>query len=173
MQNLTQVEVDSLRISLTSQHRLLMLKDSRNSLYLPLYIGSSEAESIILSLEQIEVSRPHTHDLIKLLIRELNARLTQVTITECKAGVFYAEMLLEAEDGQHRLGCRPTDAIAAALRCHAPIYAATDIMLSYGIRPEPDYRQKNDNRNEDDDDLSAFSGFFDNFKFGDDILPKE
>lgn len=164
----TEVMVQSLRVSLTNQNRLLLLKDKNGPLSLPLFVGQFEAEAIVLSLQEIEISRPQPHDLIRSAIRALDGQIISVEITAMKAATFIAVILLKDADGQEKyLDCRPSDAIAIALRSNVPIYVNHNLMQQYGIMPEPDVRTKSkpqhpENENEDED-LSAFSDFLSNF----------
>ena len=163
----TEMYVDNMRVSLTSQNRLLMLKEKNGDLYLPLFVGQFEAESIILSLQEIEISRPQPHDLIRNIIKDLGARVISAVITEMKAATFYAELILEDREGNRiPVDCRPSDAIATALRAHAPIYVDHDLLLANAIFPEADVRTNRPTPEEDDagDDegLTAFKDFFDN-----------
>ena len=167
MSEKTEVLVQSLRISLTNQNRLLLLKDKNGPLSLPLFVGQFEAEAIVLSLQEIEISRPQPHDLIRSAIRALDGQIISVEITVMKAATFFAVILLKDADGQEKyLDCRPSDAIAVALRSKAPIYVNRELMQQYGIMPEPDVRtnpkQSTENEN-DEEDLSAFSDFLSNF----------
>ena len=169
MSGTTEVMVQSLRISLTTQNRLLLLKEKNGPLSLPLYIGQFEAESIVISLQDLEISRPQPHDLIRSTIKTLDGRILSAQITEMKASTLYAVLVIEDADGQEKyIDCRPSDAIAIALRANAPIYADKELMQEYGIMKEPDVRtlrnKGNENHdNDDEDDLSAFSDFLSNF----------
>ena len=167
MSEKTEVLVQSLRISLTNQNRIILLKDKNGPLSLPLFVGQFEAEAIVLSLQKIEISRPQPHDLIRSAIRALDGQIISVEITVMKAATFFAVILLKDADGQEKyLDCRPSDAIAVALRSNAPIYVNRELMQQYGIMPEPDVRtnpkQSTGNEN-DEEDLSAFSDFLSNF----------
>lgn len=168
MSEKTEVQIESLRVSLTSQHRLILLKEKDGVLSLPLFIGQFEAESIVLALQDIEISRPQPHDLIRSVIRALDAQIIYAEITEMKAATFYAELVLRnAQGGEVRIDCRPSDAIAVAVRAHVPVYVDRELMDSCGIQPEPDVRKKDDRQpngdGSDDEDLSAFKDFLDNF----------
>ena len=168
MSEKTEVLVQSLRVSLTSQNRLLLLKEKNGVLSLPLFVGQFEAESIVLSLQEIEISRPQPHDLIRSVIKALDGRILSVEITVMKAATFFAVIELENAEGELvYVDCRPSDAIAVALRANAPIYVDHDLMQRYGIMPEPDVRtgrqQPNNEPENDDEDLSAFSDFLSNF----------
>ena len=168
MSEKTEVMVQSLRVSLTNQNRLLLLKDKNGPLSLPLFVGQFEAEAIVLSLQEIEISRPQPYDLIRSAIRALDGQIISVEITAMKAATFIAVILLTDADGQEKyLDCRPSDAIAIALRANVPIYVNHELIQQYGIMPEPDVRTKSkqqhpENEN-DEEDLSAFSDFLSNF----------
>ena len=168
MSGKTEVRVQSLRVSLTNQNRILLLKEIDGPLSLPLFIGQFEAEAIVLSLQNIEISRPQPHDLLCDVIAALDGRILSAEITVMKASTFYAEILIENADGAKvHLDCRPSDAISVALRAHVPIYVDRQLMQTYGIFPEPDVRtqktQRPQSSDEDEDDLSAFSDFLSNF----------
>lgn len=165
MSETTEVCIDSLRISLINQQRILLLKDLSGERYLPLYIGPFETESIVLALQEIIVSRPHTHDLLKSTISKLGGRLLYVEIVDFHNDMFYADMVIETVDGNVRIDSRPSDAIATALRAHVPICVAREVMDQAAIRPEKDLRSESDFGShrigsDDKDDLSAFSDFF-------------
>ncbi len=166
MSEKTEVQVDSLRVSLTSQNRIILLKEKEGPLFLPVFIGQFEAESIVLALQEIEISRPQPHDLLRNTIKALGARVLSAEITEMRSATFIAEILLENSAGEEvRIDCRPSDAIAIALRTHVPVYVSQDLLESYGIQPEEDIRANRPpqtDTGDGDDDLSAFQDFFNN-----------
>ena len=168
MSERVEVVVDSLRVSLTNQYRIILLKEKEGVLSLPLFVGQFEAEAIVLSLQEIEISRPQTHDLILSTVRKLSGRILDVEITRMNAATYFAEMhIMDADENEISIDCRPSDAIAIALRAHAPIYVSAPTMEEYGIQPEPDVRsnkkEKPNGTEPDEDDLSAFSDFLSNF----------
>lgn len=140
MTNLHEVVVDSLRVSLTSQQRVIVLKDTQNDLYIPIWIGTFESESIVVALQKIEVSRPQTHDLLKNVIQALGARLKHVELSKIQADTFYSFLVLENDKTEYRVDSRPSDAIALAIRCHVPIFVDSEVIFSAGVRPEKDMR---------------------------------
>ncbi len=161
-----EVTVESLRVSLTNQHRIILLREKNGPLSLPLFVGQFEAESIVIALQDIEISRPQPHDLIRSAIRTLDAKIISAEITEMKAATFYAELVVENASGAElHIDCRPSDALAVALRAHVPVYVDRVLMDTYGISPEPDVRKNKQDAVRDDseeDDLTAFKDFFDN-----------
>jgi uncharacterized protein len=75
MSRMVEVVIDSVRVSLTNQQRIVVLRESNVERYLPIWIGPYEAEAITIALQEIEVARPQTHDLLKNLMQSINARL--------------------------------------------------------------------------------------------------
>jgi len=93
---MVEVTIDSVRVSLMSQHRIVVLKDMAASRYLPIWIGPFEADAITIELQGVEVARPLTHDLLKSLINKLGAEVEQVAITDLRNDTFYAEIRLKS-----------------------------------------------------------------------------
>ena len=81
---MVEVTIDSIRVSLMSQHRIVILKDVDSDRFLPIWIGPYEAEAITVSLQQMEVSRPLTHDLLRNVLNTLGAEILRINITELK-----------------------------------------------------------------------------------------
>jgi hypothetical protein len=135
---LVEALVDSIRISLTNAQRVVILKQMDAERYLPIWIGPYEAESITIALQEIEVARPQTHDLIKNILTFLDARLVRVEITSLKEDVYYGRMVIESQDKTFEMDARPSDAIAMAVRYHAPILISETMMEKVAISPERD-----------------------------------
>jgi bifunctional DNase/RNase len=128
------VEVVGVRIEMPSNQPILLLKEIEGSKFLPIWIGSNEASAIAFGQQGLNPTRPLTHDLIVDILDRTGAILTAVHITEMIDGVFYAELLLRNESGPlPALSCRPSDAIAIALRCKSNILVDLDLMESAGI----------------------------------------
>lgn len=135
---LVEVTIDSVRVSLMSQHRIVVLKDVDATRYLPIWIGPFEADAITIELQNVEVARPLTHDLLKSTIEKLGAEVVQVAITELRNDTFYAEIGLLSNGRRMQIDSRPSDAIALAVRSRVPVYVAEDVMEQAAIMPEPD-----------------------------------
>jgi bifunctional DNase/RNase len=140
---MVEVIIDSVRVSLTNQQRIVVLRDINAERYLPIWIGPYEAESITIALQEIEVSRPQTHDLIKNIFNQLNARLIRVEVLSLKDDVFYGILIVEINEEIFEIDSRPSDALALAARSHAKILVSEEVMQSAGIVPEIDI-QEND-----------------------------
>lgn len=142
MNDMVEVEIDSIRVSLMSQQRIVILREQDAERYLPIWIGIYEAESITIALQQVEVARPLTHDLIKILFKELDARIIQVEVVSLRDDTFFGNIVLEAKGRTFSIDSRPSDAIAIAVRTHVPILVARDVMDAAGIIPDDDLQDE-------------------------------
>jgi uncharacterized protein len=133
-----EVAIDSVRISLMSQHRIVVLKELESSRFLPIWIGPFEADAITIELQGVEVARPLTHDLLKSIIGKLGAEVVQVAITDLRNDTFYAEVTLNVDGRRLEVDSRPSDAIALAVRTHVPVYVADQVMEQAAITPDKD-----------------------------------
>lgn len=124
------MEVQGLMLDPNSKTPILVLSGEADSdLLLPIWIGPPEANAIALQMKSVELPRPMTHDLARSLIEQLGGRIERVEIVDLKASTFYATLhLLDADGEKHRLDSRPSDAIAIALRCNAPIYVSRRVL---------------------------------------------
>jgi len=135
---LVEVAIDSVRVSLMSQHRLVVLKDLQSPRFLPIWIGPFEADAITIELQGVEVARPLTHDLLKAAIGKLGAEIERVAITELRNDTFYAEITLRVNGRRLEIDSRPSDAIALAVRARVPVYVADEVLEQAAITPEQD-----------------------------------
>lgn len=136
MPDLIEVEIDSVRVSLTNQQRIVVLKARDQDLFLPIWIGPFEAEAITIALQEVEVARPQTHDLLHKLFQFFNAKLEKVIISAIKDDVYYATLLAKDEGKTLEIDARPSDAIALALRAHVPLLVVKAVMDEAAIEPE-------------------------------------
>lgn len=142
---MVEVIIDSIRVSLMTQHRVVVLKDVHSDRYLPIWIGPFEADAITVELQEMPQQRPFTHDLIKSVIREMGGRVVQVLITDLRNDIFYARLVIEVDGKQLEIDSRPSDAIAVAVRVKAPIFVAEQVMDKAGIEPDEDVEQEVEN----------------------------
>lgn len=171
MSKMIEVEIDSVRVSLTNQQRIVILKEIDQDRYLPIWIGLYEAEAITIALQDIQVARPQTHDLLRTVINALNARLVQVEVKSLSEDVFFGNLVLEISGDLQNVDCRPSDALALAARLNVPIMVSEEVMDQAGIIPEED-TTISDNEVSDvefeDSNLDVFENFLKNFDEGDD-----
>ena len=169
--------IESLRVSLTNQHRIVVLRERDGERHLPIWIGQFEAESITLALQEIEVARPQTHDLLKNAIHALNGRLVRIEIVSLREDVFYGNLIIEVNGETIQIDSRPSDAIALAIRCRVPILVSSEILEVAGFVPEQeiDVNAAQDEPEtlseepveESEDRLSVFEDFLDSLDQGD------
>ena len=142
MSEMVEVTIDSVRVSLMSPQRLVVLRDSSNDRYLPIWVGPYEAESITVALNEIEIVRPLTHDLLKNLFTTFGAQIKRVEIVALREDIFYGNIVAEADGHIINIDSRPSDAIALAVRAHVPIMVDPSVMTTAGIAPEQDLRSR-------------------------------
>lgn len=142
MAKMIEVMIDSIRVSLTSQQRIVLLRSLETERYLPIWIGPYETESITIALQEIELARPQAHDLLILMLKKLDAHLRRVEITALKEDVFYGNLVVEKDGQMIDIDARPSDSIAMAVRAHVPIMLAEEILDTAGILVSPDIQQE-------------------------------
>ena len=132
--------VESVRINLANNSRVVILKDSKIERYLLIWIGETESYAIASELQGAHYERPLTHDLLYTLIGRLGADVTEIVINNLEGAVFYALITLQQGGTTLQIDARPSDAIALAVRAGAPIYVEEDVMaqaaLTVSARPE-------------------------------------
>lgn len=160
---MTEVIIDSIRVSLMSQYRIVILKDTNTDRYLPIWIGPCEADAITIELQEMPPQRPLTHDLLKSMIRELGGRVVHILINDLRHDVYYARIVVDVGGKQIEVDSRPSDAVALAVRTKAPIFVAETVMERHAIQPEEDVEralgEPTKEEDLDEDRLSAFKDF--------------
>jgi bifunctional DNase/RNase len=136
--------VKGLAVEAESRQPVVILTDREEKHFLPIWIGFSEADSILLALEKIAVPRPGTHDLLKTVLDTASLQLERVAVVELQDKVFYARLIFA--EGQDKPGaeidCRPSDAIALALRAGAPIFVSESVMAQASILDKGKYEKE-------------------------------
>ncbi len=118
----TQMKVAGLTIDPMTNTPIVILKDLDERTALPIWIGLFEASAIATELEKITFARPMTHDLIYNVIQAVEASVLMIEINDLKDNTFYATIHLVIRENKIAVDCRPSDAIAVALRANAPIF---------------------------------------------------
>jgi bifunctional DNase/RNase len=112
-----------------SKSPVVLLKDVEEHYTIPIWIGILEAAAIAYALDGVEPPRPMTHDLMKMLLEELGARVPRIDVDKLEDNVFRAKIHLEMPGGGKRLvDSRPSDALALALRTGADIFAEETVL---------------------------------------------
>lgn len=136
-----EVVIDSIRVSLMSQQRIVILREVGAERYLPIWIGVYEAEAITIALQEVEVARPLTHDLLNNVFGALKAEVVRVEVSSLRDDTFYGNIVVEVDGTTMNIDSRPSDALNLAVRAHVPILVARSVMDSAGIIPEEDLQE--------------------------------
>lgn len=142
MSDMVEVQIDSIRVSLMSQQRIVILRERSTERYLPIWIGIYEAEAITIALQEVAVARPLTHDLIKNILKEFHARVIRVEVVSMREDTYFGNIVVEINGQILNIDSRPSDALAIAVRTHVPIFVARSVMNSVGIVPETDIQEE-------------------------------
>jgi bifunctional DNase/RNase len=135
--DLVPMSIKGLMLDPVSNSPIVVLKDDEEKFFLPIWVGIFEANAIALQLESITTPRPMTHDLLRNMIAELDARVTRVVINDLRDSTFFARIRLMTGNRTLEVDARPSDAIALALRTEAPIYVAQSVLdQAQTISPE-------------------------------------
>ena len=141
--------VESIRVSLVTQNRVVILREVGGDRHLPIWIGGYEAEAIAMELQGIAPTRPLPYDLMKTMLGELGGTVEQITITDLNDQVFFARILLDQNGRTIEIDARPSDAIALAVRSGVKIMVDDAIMEQVGVAMDVD----------DADDADGTPGF--------------
>jgi bifunctional DNase/RNase len=139
MTQLIPMSIKGLMLDPVSNSPIVVLKDENEKFFLPIWVGIFEANAIALQLENISTPRPMTHDLLRNMIGELDARVTRVVINDLRDSTFFAQIRLITGGKTLEVDARPSDAIALALRTEAPIFVAQSVLdQAQTISPDGD-----------------------------------
>lgn len=129
-----QMEIDSIRVSLLNYQRVVILKQKGGDRYLPIWIGPAEADAIAVRLQEVAVPRPLTHDLLHNVLTELGGRVEQIIISGLDHDTFFAKIVVAVNGRTVAIDCRPSDALALAVRARVPIYAEDAVLEKAGVQ---------------------------------------
>jgi bifunctional DNase/RNase len=138
MPEMIEVQIDSVRVHLMTPQRLVVLKQVGSERYLPIWVGPYEAEAITVALQEVEMVRPLTHDLLKNVFGAFNARIKRIEIVKLQNEIFYGNIVADVDGREINVDSRPSDAIALSVRAHVPILVHRSVMDEAGIMPEQD-----------------------------------
>ncbi len=122
-----ELHIDSIRVSLRHYQRVVVLKENNSQRFLPIWIGADVAEAIVLSLQDIDLPRPLTHDLMNDLIDQLGGTVDSVIVNNLENDTYYARIRVKCNDQLIEIDSRPSDAIALSVRTKSPIFVEADV----------------------------------------------
>jgi bifunctional DNase/RNase len=162
---MVEMSVESVRINLATNQRVVILKDGQGDRYLFIWIATAEAYSIAMELQGTTSLRPLTHDLLKSVIGQLGGTIVSVIINDLSEDIYYARLVLDANGRHVEVDSRPSDAIALAVRAKVPIYVADNVLESAGVtlqnpsEPEEAVRPSESSSASPDDNLDVYRDF--------------
>ena len=166
-----ELSIDSIRVSLSNYQRVVILKLKSKEMFIPIWVGPSEADAIAIKLQKVSLPRPLTHDLIISLLESLSISIEYVLIESMKDETFFAKIAIKNNDKIVMIDSRASDAIALAVRVTCPIYANDDVVEKVSVtldHKNETVNKKNKATNEsnlsDEDnktDMSQFADFID------------
>src|ERR671918_499914 len=174
MPDMIEVQIDSVRVHLMTPQRLVVLKQLDSERYLPIWVGPYEAEAITIALQEVEMIRPLTHDLLKNVFGAFNARVLRIEIVKLQNEIFYGNIVAEVDGREVNVDSRPSDAIALSVRAHVPILVHHSVMEEAGIVPEQDVSEEAEElgaaepaplSEESTERLSVFEDFLEKLEF--------
>ena len=166
-----ELSIDSIRVSLSNYQRVVILKLKSKEMFIPIWVGPSEADAIAIKLQKASLPRPLTHDLVISLLESLSISIEYVLIESMKDETFFAKIAIKNNDKIVMIDSRASDAIALAVRVTCPIYANDDVVEKVSVtldHKNETVNKKNKATNEsnlsDEDnktDMSQFADFID------------
>jgi bifunctional DNase/RNase len=159
-----EVQLIGIRVDLQTNTPIVLLREIEGNRTIPIFIGAPEASAIAFALEGVDVPRPMTHDLMKTLLDELDVTLERIAIVDVQEGTYYAELHIRNPAGAKRISSRPSDAVALAIRCGAPIFVAEDLMASAAVFLEEQEIEADPSDDEPEEIVGEFLEFLDNVR---------
>ncbi|MGH2952892.1 MAG: bifunctional nuclease family protein [Solirubrobacterales bacterium] len=131
-----QMQIYGVSFDMVGKQPIVLLKTVDGNRFLPIWIGHPEAAAILMKLQGAQAPRPMTHDLLNDLLEQVEAKCERVSVTELRDNTFYASITISVNGSEIEIDSRPSDAIALAVRCQAPIFAADDVIEESSIEFE-------------------------------------
>ena len=94
---LVPMSIKGLMLDPVSNSPIVVLKDDDEKFFLPIWVGIFEANAIALQLENVSTPRPMTHDLLKNMLGELDARPSDAIALALRADapIYVAQSVLD------------------------------------------------------------------------------
>ena len=156
-----EMTIESIRVSMLNYQRVVILKEKEAERYLPIWIGPAEADAIAVKLQEHQVPRPLTHDLLGNIIGALGAAVSSIIVCDLRNDTFFAKIILAFNGNQLEIDSRPSDAIALAVRVKVPIFAEEIVLEKAGIIIDPETGKPAPAREIPPEELERMSAFRD------------
>jgi bifunctional DNase/RNase len=125
---LVEMVVESVRVHMLSSRHVVILKETDQERYLPIWIGPWEASAIAMKLQGLSADRPLTHDLFATALDSLGVRVDRVVISTLAEETYHARLWLERDGSTFEIDSRPSDALALAVRTGGRIFASEAVL---------------------------------------------
>src|SRR5919202_1587179 len=132
---MVEMTIYGVSFDLVGKQPIVLLKTQEGNKFLPIWIGHPEA-AILMKLQNATAPRPLTHDLLVNILGELDVEVVRVTVTELRDNTFHASITVAQNGNELEIDSRSSDAIAVAVRAHAPIFAADAVIEESAIEFE-------------------------------------
>ena len=129
----TLVEAEIWTIAQTEKGHVILVRPKRSEVAVPIFVGTLEAQSILIGLGRVDMPRPLTHDLTLAIMGGLGAELLRIEIYDLRDGTYYARLICAGPAGELSFDARPSDAMALAVRCGAAVYIAESVVEEAGV----------------------------------------
>jgi len=156
-----EMTIESIRVSMLNHQRVVILKEKDAERFLPIWIGPAEADAIAVKLQEYQVPRPLTHDLLGNVIGALGATVHSIIVSDLQNDTFFAKIILAVDGKQVEIDSRPSDAIALAVRIKVPIFAEEAVLEKAGIIIDPETGKPAPARDIPPEELEKMSAFRD------------
>jgi bifunctional DNase/RNase len=130
---MNEMEIDSIRVSLENYQRVVILKQKEGDRYLLIWIGTHEAEAIAVRLQDVQVPRPLTHDLLFNTIKDLGGAIERIVVSGLQNDTYFAKISVRIGSKVVDIDSRPSDALALAVRAKVPIFVDDEVMQKAGV----------------------------------------
>jgi hypothetical protein len=145
-----EMKVAGIALDAISRSPIVLLQDALERRALPIFIGQDQARAIIAALEKQRPPRPLTHDLMVNIFNVWNLKLEKIIINSLQDNTFYGILCMKSGKQEKQIDCRPSDAIAIALRTDCPIWVMEEVVVDASIPV---------NREADEQERKAFKDF--------------
>jgi len=116
---------------------VLTLEEVGGQRLVPIWIGVNEGNAIGLKLQDEQLPRPMTHDLMSNVFKTLGVKVERVLISDLRDGTYYAVISLTTGTRRFEIDARPSDAMALAVRSDTPIFVGEKVLKKCPVIMKP------------------------------------
>ena len=116
---------------------VLTLEEMGGQRLVPIWIGVNEGNAIGLKLQDEQLPRPMSHDLMNNMLQALGAKIERVVVSDLRDGTYYALIVLSHGQKRYEVDARPSDALALAVRASTPIFVDEKVLKKCPVIMKP------------------------------------